>query len=239
MEKILLHTERRHITGKRVQQLRRMGYVPGIVYGHHTEPIALKIEDRALRQVLRDAGATRLITLRVKGIKEPKSVLVRELQRDVISHEALHVDFYEVIMTERLEAEVPVVLFGEPLPVTKAEGILMQGMTTIRVECLPGDLPPEIRVDLDQLLEIGDAILIRDLELGEAITIMEGPEELVARVVPLEAELVEEVVVEEVLEEIEGEIEGEEAPDAEADGEDQPDASPQPTPSGGRRTDYN
>jgi len=223
METILLNTERRHITGKKVQQLRRMGYVPGIVYGHYTEPIALKIPDHALRQALRDAGTTRLITLKVKGIKDPKSVLVRDLQRDVITHTALHVDFYEVIMTERLEAQVPVVLFGEPLPVTKAEGILMQGMASIRVECLPGDLPPEIRIDLSQLIEIGDAILIGDLQLGEAITIMEGPEELVARVVPLEAELVEEVVVvEELLEGVEGEVEGEEAPDAEAEEEAQP-----------------
>jgi len=216
MEEILLDSERRHITGKKVQQLRRMGYVPGIVYGHHTEPIALKIQERALRQVLSDAGATRLITLKVKGIKDPKSVLVRDLQRDAITHTSLHVDFYEVIMTERLQAEVPVVLFGEPLPVTNGEGILMQGVATIRVECLPGDLPPEIRVDLNQLTKVGDAILVGDLELGEGITILEEPVELVARVVPLEAELVEEVAVEEVPAEVEAAVEGEEAPDAKA-----------------------
>jgi len=216
MEKILLDCERRSITGKKVKHLRRLGYVPGIVYGHHKDPIALKVQERALRQALMRAGATRLITLTVKGIKGPKMVLVRDLQRDVISHAALHVDFYEVTMTERLQAEVPIILLGEPLPVTNGEGILFQSLDTLEVECLPGDLPPAIEVSLDQLTEIDQAILVRDLQLSEAVQVLADPDEVVVKVLPLEAELVEEEVTVEEVPEVEVEGEEGEPPTAEA-----------------------
>jgi len=217
MEEIVLSTEQRRITGKRVGQLRRDGYVPAIVYGHHTTPIALKVEGHALRQTLKEAGATRLITLKVKGIESPKRVLVRELQRDAISHAALHVDFYEVVMTEKLQAEVPIVLIGEPLLVTNGEGILFRGLNAIEVECLPADLPPHIEINLDQLTEIDDAILVRDLQLGEAVAVLADLDEVIVKVLPLEAELVvEEVAAEEVPE---VEVEGGELPTAESEEE--------------------
>ena len=219
MEEILLNTERRAITGKKVQLLRHQGYVPAVVYGHHTKPIALKVEERALGQVLRQAGSNRLIALKVKGIKDLKHVLVRELQRDVITHASLHVDFYEVVMTEKVEAEVPIVLIGEPLPVTQGEGILLRGADTLRISCLPGDLPAQVEVSLADLSAIDQAIIVRDLQLDDAIEVLSEPDELIAKVLPLEAELVEiEIPVAEVPEE-EVEAEEEEVPEAEAEEE--------------------
>ena len=216
MEKILLDCEQRSITGKKVKHLRRLGYVPGVVYGHYTEPIALKVQERALHQALMKAGATRLITLTVKGIKDPKMVLARDLQRDVISHAAVHVDFYEVTMTERLQAQVPIILLGEPLPVTNGEGILFQSLDALEVECLPADLPPAIEVSLNQLTVIEQAILVRDLQLSEAVQVLVDPDEVVVKVLPLEAELVEEEIAVEEVPEVEVEGEEGEPPTAEA-----------------------
>lgn len=215
MEEITLDAEQRQITGKKVKQLRREGYVPGVLYGHHTEPVSLQVAERALRQVLQEAGENRLVTLTVDGLDEPKRVLVRELQRDAISHSALHVDFYEVIMTEKLTAEVPIVLVGESPIVKAGEGFLFVGLDTVEIECLPADLPPQIEVDISTLQAINDAILVSDLQVDEAVEILVDPDETVVKILPPVEEEIEEVVVEE---EAEIEVVGEEA-EAEAEEE--------------------
>ena len=221
MEEIVLNAELRSITGKAVRHLRREGVVPAVMYGHRTEPVSLKIQERALRQVLREAGTTRLITLNVGGLKGSKRVLVRELQRDAVRHDILHVDLYEVVMTERITAEVPVVLIGESPPVDNSEGILFQGLDTIEIECLPGDLPPSIEVNLAELTFIDDAVLVRDLKLSDAIEVLSEPEDIIVKILPLEEEEIEEVVEEEVPE---VELVGEEEkpkPEVEAEAEEE------------------
>jgi large subunit ribosomal protein L25 len=192
METILLDAELRNITGKAVKHMRREGYVPGVVYGHLTEPISLQVSERALRQALRVAGTNRLITLTVPGQKSPKTVLVRELQRDALSHAMLHVDFYEVVMTEEITAEVPIVLVGESKLVVGGGGLLFQGLDTVEVECLPGDLPQQVEIDLSGLLEIDQAVVVRDLKLGDAVKVLTDLNEVVVKILPPEAEEVEE-----------------------------------------------
>jgi len=193
MEEIVLNAELRTVTGKAVKQLRRNGYVPAVVYGHRTEPMNLQVPERAFRQVLREAGTNRLITLNVAGLEEPKRVLVRELQRDVISRAMLHVDFYEVVMTEKITADVPIVLVGESPLVKSGQGLLFQGLDAIEIECLPGDLPPHVEVNLTELTSFDQAILVRDLKLGEAIEVLTDPDEVVVKILPPEKEEVEEV----------------------------------------------
>jgi large subunit ribosomal protein L25 len=178
--------------------------VPGVLYGHNIDPISLKIEGRVLDPVLQVAGTNRLITLTIDGVREPKRVLVRDLQRDVITHAMLHIDLYEVIMTERITAEVPVVLRGESAVVRAGEGLLFEGLDSIEIECLPGDLPPQIEVDISGLAAIDDTILIRDLKVSEAIEILADAEEVVVKILPPEREEIEEeVVVEEEAPEVE------------------------------------
>ncbi len=218
MEEILLNAEQRQIVGKRVKHLRREGYVPGVLYGHHTDAMSVKLEQRALDQVLQQAGTNRLVTLTIAGVPDAKRVLIRDLQRDVITHAVMHVDLYEVIMTEKITAEVPVVFVGESPVVAAGEGILFEGMDTIEIECLPGDLLPMIEVNVSALAAIDDGILVRDLQLGDAIQILDDPDEVVVKVLPPEREEIEEEVVPEVAEvEVVGEVR-EEAP-AEEEGE--------------------
>jgi large subunit ribosomal protein L25 len=229
MDEIVLNAELRTATGKAVKHLRTEGLVPAVMYGHFTEPVNLQVDARLMSQVLGEAGTNRLITLSVQGVKDDRRVLLRELQRDAITHALLHVDFYEVVMTEKITAEVPVVLVGASAIVEEGEGILFQGVDSIEIECLPGDLPANIEIDLTPLAEIDDGVQVGDLDLGAAIKVLSDPEETVVRILPLEAEIVEEVVevpeVElvgeegvpgaEVAEEAEEEAEGEEEPDAE------------------------
>jgi large subunit ribosomal protein L25 len=198
MEQIELKAEKRTIIRKRVKGLRRDGLVPAVLYGPKTEPIPIQCDGRELQRVLARAGGTNLISLRIGDAGRPKMALAREAQRDAITNQIYHVDFYQVVMTEKVKTEVYLVLSGQPLLVQQNVAMLLQGTDSVEVECLPGDLIHSIEVDLSTLLEIDDAIYVKDLQVPENITILTDGDELVAKVQRLrvveEEEEVEEVV---------------------------------------------
>jgi large subunit ribosomal protein L25 len=129
-------------------------------------------------------------------------VFIREIQRDVISKQLLHVDFYQVKMGEKMEVEVPVVLVGEA-PAMKAKGrMLAHSITSLHIECLPDKVPPQIEVDISILEEIEQAIHVKDIVLDPDITVHTDPEQLVVKVAEavVKVEEVEEVAEEEAAE---------------------------------------
>jgi len=199
MEEIELRAQKREVIGKQVKQLRRQGLVPAILYGHRTEPLLLQIEERNLRQVLERVGSHHLITLRVGDDRKPRMTLAREVQLDPITHTLLHVDFYEVVMTKKITTEVPLVFIGQSPVMEKREGVLVRGLDSLEVECLPSNLIESIEVNLEDLVEIDQAILVGDLTVDADVEILTDKEEVVAQILPLR---VEEVVVEEVVEEV-------------------------------------
>ena len=199
-EQVELAAEKRIVLGKQVQQLRRQGWIPAVMYGHGFDPVPLQFEVRSLRQVLSQVGGSQLVRIKVKGQKQPEMVLVRDVQRDCIRGTLLHVDFYRVMMTERLTAEVPLVIVGESPVLEQREGILLHGISTIEVECLPGDLVDAIEVDLSDLVEVDQALHVRDLAVPAGIEVLTDPDEVIVRLVSLEAEEKEE---EEILPEAE------------------------------------
>jgi large subunit ribosomal protein L25 len=197
MEQIELKAEPRTLTGRRVKKLRAQGYVPAVVYGSHVETTPIQVQGRTLQKVLAKAGGNTLIELQI-GKKKPVLTLAREIQRDIIRHNILHVDFYEVVMTEKITAEIPLVLTGEA-PAVEVGGILVHGLNTVEVQCFPADLPSALEVDLSPLAEFNDLVAVADLQVPSSITILSDPESVIARI---EApRIVEEE--EEVLEEVE------------------------------------
>jgi len=212
MEEILLTAEPREVIGKQVKRLRREGLIPVTLYGRRVEPLSLQIHERALAAVLAEAGMSGLVDLKVEGESQARKVLVRDIQRDVVSRELLHADLYAVVMTEKITTELPIVLTSESPAVKDGMGILVQELMVLNVECLPGDLIPQVEVDLASLAEVHDSVAVGDLELGDAIEILDGVDEVIVRIVPLAAEEVEEEVeeLEEIAaEEAEGALEGE------------------------------
>jgi large subunit ribosomal protein L25 len=191
-ERVGLTAEKRTVIGKQVKELRRQGWVPGVMYGHGFDPVPLRFEKKSLRHVLSKVGGSQLISINIAGNKQPEMALVRDVQRDPIRGSLLHVDFYRVRMTERLTTEVPLMIVGESPVVEAREGILLQGISSIEVECLPGDLVDAIEVDLTDLVEIDQALYVRDLAVPAGIDVLTDLDEMVVRVVPLEAEEVEE-----------------------------------------------
>jgi large subunit ribosomal protein L25 len=221
MEQIELKAEKRTIIGKRVKSLRREGIIPALLYGPKTEPVPIQCDERELQRVLAWAGGTNLISLRIGDAGKPKMTLASEVQRDAITNELYHVDFYQVVMTEKVSAEVNIVLTGQSPAVQQADAMLLQGADSVEIECLPGDLIHSIEVDVSTLLEIDDAIYVKDLQVPANIAILTDGDELVAKVQRLrlaeEEEVEEEVEV--APEEVEVIAKGKEVEEAEEEAE--------------------
>ena len=200
MEGLTIQATKRDVLGKKTRFLRRQGITPTHLFGHSLESLSLQCDTAKLKQIITQAGTTRLIALEIEEDKQPRSVFIREIQRDACTRALLHVDFYQVKMKEKMKAEVPIVLVGEA-PALKEKGrTLMHGVTSLSIECLPDKLPPQVEVDLSPLEEINQAIHVRDIALGPDITLTTDPDQLVVKVSEVHVEKIEEVV-EEVIEE--------------------------------------
>jgi large subunit ribosomal protein L25 len=182
MEQIELVATHRTVEKGAAKQLRLEGMVPGILYGHDVGSVPLQFEALELKRTLTKAGSSQLIRLRIQDVPSTQPVLAREIQRNVLTGEPIHVDFLAVSMTEKITAQVSITLVGEPGPVAQGVGILLQGINTIEIECLPGDLIPSLEVDVTDL-EFDSAIYVSDLNALAGITILSDPQEMVAQVV--------------------------------------------------------
>jgi len=190
-----LTADKRRTRGNQVKAIRRQGIVPAVLYGSGVEGLAIQVDGKQLETLLSTVGASSLITLKVDDVEH--QVLVRDVQRDVIRRDLLHIDFLKVAMDVKIRTSVPVELINDAPAVKEHGGILVTGVTEIEVEALPGDLPDRIVVDLTPLAEIDDSVTVGELDLGEGVRVLTDPEENVAHVI-FQAEEVEEEV--EVLE---------------------------------------
>ncbi len=195
MDEIELKVTKREILGKKVRFLRRQGIIPLHLFGHGIESLALQCDTARLRQVLAEAGHTRLISLNLDSEKQPRNVVAREIQTEPRTGNLLHIDFYQVRMTEQVRVEVPVVLVGEAPALKLKENMLAQELNALSVECLPAKIPASVEVDVASLTESDQAIRVKDIELDQEITVLNDPEVLVARISSRPAEKVEEEAV--------------------------------------------
>lgn len=182
MEGLTLKATTRDTLGKKTRFLRRQGVTPSHLFGHKIKSLALQCNTTELQRIIAQAGTTSLLNLEIDAEKRPRNVLIREIQRDVISRQLLHVDFYQVEKTEKIKAEIPIVLVGEA-PALKMKGrLLMHPLSILSIECLPDKLPREISVDLSNLEEVDQVIYVKDLNLGADITVNNDPNELIAKI---------------------------------------------------------
>jgi large subunit ribosomal protein L25 len=210
MERIELRTEARTIHGKRVRGLRAENLIPAVVYGPDMDTQSIQIDERGLFRVLKAAGSTALIYLFVDDASEPRVVLAREIQRDSITGRTMHVDFYEVRLTEMVRTMPRLDFVGESPAAKSGIGVLIHGMTSVEVECLPTELISSIEVDVSVLETLDDNILVSDLPVPDSVTIMADPGDVVASVVPIRVSVEEEAEEVELEEEVEEEEEEQE-----------------------------
>jgi len=212
MDQLELEVSQRDILGKKVRFLRRQGLTPAHLFGPGIDSVSLQCETANLKQVLAQAGQTTLINLKVNNEKRPRTVMIREVQTASLKGELLHVDFYQVTMTEVVKVEVPIVLVGEA-PATKSkENTLVHELNSLTIECLPAKIPNSIELDLISLTEPNQALRVKDIELDSEITVLNDPEVVLVTIAKRRVEKIEEAVVAEEVEAVEAPEEAEAAP---------------------------
>jgi large subunit ribosomal protein L25 len=177
MEKFVLEAQKREVIGKKVKALRREGLLPAVIYGSGIDPQPITLETKAVIQTLKIVGANTLITIKLG--KNELLALVRDVQREVIKRDLLHIDFQAVSLEESITTTVPIVIVGEA-PVTKEfNAVLSSALDELQIEAKAKDLPDSITVDVSSLVEIGDHILVKDLVIPNDVIVLDDPDEMV------------------------------------------------------------
>lgn len=189
---IALKAGKRSNIGKGLFALRKAGKIPGIVYGPGIESLPIELDSREGTRVLNGVTGSTLIQLTID--KKEYAVLVRDLQRDSIRLDILHVDLYAVPTDRIIRVRVPLAFHGTSAAVRDFGGILVHLVSDLEVECLPRDLVNEIRVDISALDKLGASIAIKDIVLPNGIKVLMDMEEGVITVTTIKEE-VEPVVV--------------------------------------------
>lgn len=180
MEKVILKAHVRTETGKRVaKDLRNKGVTPANVYKAGKGALSIQVGKEDLDEALQTkAGENVIITLKISGgetASKDRTVLIKEIQREPIKDQILHVDFNEISLTETLKVNVPLASKGEPVGVKADGGILEHVMWELQIECLPTDIPEKIEIDVSGL-KIGDSLHVKDIKAPEGVKILNDSE---------------------------------------------------------------
>ena len=209
-----LKLDRRTVIGKKVKRLRQRGVTPVHIYGADMGPENLQVDDITLNRLLLQVGSNIPVSVEYEGQGDEKVCFVREVQRHPVTEEVIHVDFLRVDVTQTVSAEVPLVLTGSSLAVTEMAGTLLQNVQSLLIEALPMNMPAEVTVDVSVLVDFDASIPVSDVSVPGNVSVLNDPEDTIARVVPprLETEIEEE----------EGEeVEGEEGEGDEGEGDEE------------------
>src|SRR5579862_637804 len=175
---VSLEVESRTTLGKQVKQLRRAGIIPANLYGRHLPSQPLQLEFHALDRFLAGRHATRVVDLHLSGGKaEVYNALIRHITRSPRSGKILHVDFLRVSMSELMTVRVAVTLKGTAPAVAVEGGVLLHLLDTLEVECLPGDIPEALELDISGLVNIDDNLYVRDVALPRGMKLISPADE--------------------------------------------------------------
>lgn len=185
MDRLSLNAEERTVYGKKVKKLRKDGKLPAHVFGKGVNTEHVAVDTKEFLKVFHQAGETGLIHLRI-GREKVRPVLIREVQHDPILGNPIHIDFYQVDLTQKVRVAVPLVLIGEqPESVHLGETIVLQTLNEVEVEALPTDLVEKIEVDITPLKNINDAISVFGLNYDRSkLTVHADPETIIVKLAP-------------------------------------------------------
>jgi large subunit ribosomal protein L25 len=177
----------RSISKKERASLRADDMIPAVVYGHGITNENVAVPRSFFEKAYQEAGESTLISLDVTG-KKPVQVLIQDVDRHPTSGAILHVDFYQVRMDEEITNDVPLVYAGESAAVKALGGILVKNLSTLKVKCLPADLPHEIAVDISALVDFESRITVADIAIPPNVEVLAKPEDIIAVVEPPRSE---------------------------------------------------
>ena len=207
--KIELSVEKRKLAGRQVKTLRKDSILPANIYGRKIKSLAVQVDLKSFLPVLKEAGETGLVELKVKGEDKTRPILIHNIQYHSVNDQPLHADFYQVDLKEKVTSKIPVELIGESSAVKSRVGILIQPLNEIEVEALPTDLPEKIEVDISKLENIDDSVLVSDVKLEDTVKVLTDTTQILVKIDPPAKEE----------EEVAPPAEGEEGEEGKAEGE--------------------
>lgn len=184
---VKLEVQLRTETNGKAKKILKNGFIPAVVYGSGAENKSVKVRKHDFEKTFAVAGEFNLIDLSVGGDK-PAKVIIKDVQRDGVTNNIIHVDFYQVDMNKKITAEIPLNFTGEPKAVKKLGGTLVKNMDKVEVSCLPGDLVSRIDVEISGLENFDQFIRLQDLTLPAGIELASATNEAVIGVVETKAE---------------------------------------------------
>ena len=229
MEITSLKVKKREQIGKATsRRLRITGFIPGVFYGKGENSVPLVLYKKDLQGILqKNPSEHPIIQIEFEGENEMPHVLLKDIQHDPVTGEALHVDFQHIDMTRKIKVKVEIALTGKSKGVAENGGVLNFISRELEIECLPSALPENLKVDITSL-DINDSIHIRDLKIDEGIRILGDPDAPIVSVTAphVEAEVKAEVPAEEAAAAAEAPKEGETEAKAAPKGAPAPKAAP-------------
>jgi len=190
MAEITVKAESRSDFGKNAsRRLRQKGMVPAIVYGGKNANVSVAVDPKALQRVLRsESGRNAILKLEIAG-EGATSAILKSWQVDPVRENFLHADFYRIAMDVALRVTVPIAVKGEARGVKTDGGILELVIRQIEIECLPGDIPERIEVDVNDL-GLNQALRVSDLPVTAKVKVLQNPDQVVVHVISVKEEVV-------------------------------------------------
>lgn len=165
------------------RQLRMRDRIPGIVYGEGEESVPIALPGPTFVQMLRRiSSGNQILELHIEGsATSPCQVLIKDVQRNPIDEKILHVDLQRISMTHKVRVHVPIHVTGTAIGVKEAGGVLEHFLRELDVECLPGDIPEEILIDVSGLNR-NDSVHVRDLTVPASVHVHDSADRVVVMV---------------------------------------------------------
>ena len=164
------------------RKLRAKGGVPAVLYGHGEQPRALAVNAHDLGLLVGSISVgNTIVKLDIEG-EGLQDVLLREVQMHPYKPEVLHVDFFHLHAGEKIHLKIPVRLIGIPVGVHTDGGVLDQVLYDLEVECLPGNIPDAVEIDVSNLV-LGESVRVGDIPPHEGVKFLQDGELPIASIV--------------------------------------------------------
>jgi large subunit ribosomal protein L25 len=184
MSEMLIEVQPRQETGTNSnRRLRLRGQIPAVVYGGaDKDAVPIEIDRKRLIELLkRGGGENAVFLLKLASTGQERHAMIREMQLDPITREILHLDFQRVVMTENVRVQVPIELIGTAFGVKTEGGVLDFSHREVHLECLPGDIPKTLQLDVTEL-HLGQHLSVADLRLPAKVALLDEPERVLVSV---------------------------------------------------------
>jgi large subunit ribosomal protein L25 len=184
MSEMSLQVEKRERTGKGgCRQARMRGLIPAVVYGSGKDSVPIQVDRKTFIEMMRKAGSENpILMLKLSDTGQERHAMIRDMQRNPLSRQVIHIDFQRIEMTDKVRVTVPVELVGTAYGVKVEGGLIDFVVREVHIECLPGDIPNHLEVDVTEL-HAGQHAAAKDLKLPEGVALLDDPERVILSVV--------------------------------------------------------